>query len=134
MNTSAERTIQAPLLNPENERYFTAAKEGVLLVGKCNDCSEYHFYPRLICPHCNSDKTEWVPAKGTGVIYTYSTMRRGTPVPYTIAYVTLDEGVSIMSNIVDCDPDSLKIGDKVELVFKTAEDGTAIPMFTLAKG
>jgi uncharacterized OB-fold protein len=132
MNTSAERTIQAPLLNPENERYFAAANKGVLLVGKCNDCSEYHFYPRLICPHCNSDRTEWVAAKGTGVIYTYSTMRRGAPVPYTIAYVTLDEGVSMMTNIVDCDPDALKIGDKVKVVFKSAEDGTAVPMFTLA--
>ena len=132
MNTTAERTIQAPLLNPENERYFQAAKEGVLLVGKCNDCNEYHFYPRLICPHCNSDNTEWAPAKGTGVIYSFSTMQRGVPIPYTIAYVTLDEGVSMMANIVDCDPDTLNIGDKVKLVFKSAEDGTAVPMFTPA--
>ena len=66
------------------------------------------------------------------MIYTYSTMRRGVPVPYTIAYVTLDEGVSMMSNIVDCDADALNIGDKVKVVFKSAEDGTAVPMFTLA--
>ncbi len=134
MNTTAERTIQAPLLNPENERFFAAAKEGLLLVGKCSDCSEYHFYPRLLCPHCFSDRTEWVPAKGTGVLYSFSTMRRGVPVPYTIAYVTLDEGVSMMTNIVDCDADKLKIGDKVRLVFKPAEDGTPMPVFTLAKG
>ncbi len=134
MNTTAERTIQAPLLNPENERFFAAAKEGLLLVGKCSDCSEYHFYPRLLCPHCFSDRTEWVPAKGTGVLYSFSTMRRGVPVPYTIAYVTLDEGVSMMTNIVDCDPDSLKVGDKVKLVFRNAEDRTAVPMFTLASG
>lgn len=130
MNTTAERIVTAPPVNPENERYFAAAKEGVLLVGKCNDCSEYHFYPRLICPHCNSDHTEWVPAKGTGVIYSHSTMRRGVTVPYTIAYVTLDEGVSMMTNIVDCDAGALKIGDKVKLVFKAAEDATAVPMFT----
>ena len=129
MNTTAERIITAPPVNPENERYFAAAKEGVLLVGKCGDCGEYHFYPRLICPHCNSDNTEWVPAKGTGAIYSHSTMRRGVPTPYTIAYVTLDEGVSMMTNIVDCDPDSLKIGDKVKLVFRNAEDGTPVPMF-----
>ena len=58
-------------------------------------------------------------------------MRRGAPVPYTIAYVTLDEGVSMMTNIVDCDVGNLKIGDKVKLVFKPAEDGTPVPMFTL---
>jgi hypothetical protein len=130
MTTAAERIIQPPLLNPENERYFEAAKEGVLLIGKCNECGDTHFYPRMLCPHCNSDRIEWIPAKGTGVVYTYSTMQRGVPVPYTIAYVTLDEGVSMMTNIVDCDTDALKIGDKVKLVFKMAEDGTSLPMFT----
>jgi uncharacterized OB-fold protein len=126
MTDKPERQIAAPPLNPENERYFEAAKEGKLLVGK------YHFYPRVLCPHCFSDKTEWVPAKGTGVIYSYSTMRRGAPVPYTIAYVTLDEGVSMMTNIVDCDTDAIKIGDKVRLLFKSAEDGASVPVFTLA--
>lgn len=134
MTTTEEPTIAAPPVNPENERYFQAAKEGVLLVGKCNGCSDFHFYPRLICPHCNSDETEWVPAQGTGMIYSFSTMRRGVPVAYTIAYVTLDEGVSMMTNIVDCDPDTLEIGDRVKVVFKSAEDGTAVPMFTPAAG
>jgi uncharacterized OB-fold protein len=132
MTDKPERQIAAPPLNPENERYFEAAKEGKLLVGKCSDCGKYHFYPRVLCPHCFSDKTEWVPAKGTGVIYSYSTMRRGAPVPYTIAYVTLDEGVSMMTNIVDCDTDAIKIGDKVRLLFKSAEDGASVPVFTLA--
>jgi len=130
MTTTAERIIEPPLLNPENERYFEAAKEGVLLIGKCDECGDHHFYPRTICPHCNSDRVEWVPAKGSGVVYTHSTMQRGVPVPYTIAYVTLDEGVSMMTNIVDCDTDALKIGDKVKLVFKPAKDGTPLPMFT----
>ena len=126
------RQITAPLTNPENAPYFEAAKEGRLLVGKCNDCGEHHFYPRVLCPHCNSDTTEAVAARGTGVIYSHSTMRRGVPAPYTIAYVTLDEGVSMMTNIVDCDPGALKIGDRVRLVFRVAEDGTSVPMFAPA--
>ena len=125
-----ERTITAPPVNPENTAFYEAAREGKLLVGKCGECGECHYYPRLICPHCFSDKVQWVPAKGTGVIYSHSTLRRGVPVPYTVAYVTLDEGVSMMSNIVDCDPDQLSIGDRVRLVFKAAEDGTAVPMFS----
>jgi uncharacterized OB-fold protein len=131
MAESEKREIPAPAVNPENEHYFEAARQGVLLVGKCNDCNEYHFYPRVVCPHCFSGKVEWVAAKGSGVVYTYSTMHRGVPVPYTIAYVTLDEGVSMMTNIVDCDTDKLNIGDNVKLVFKPAEDGTPVPMFTL---
>jgi uncharacterized OB-fold protein len=130
MSVSAERKIPAPLINPENARYFEAAQKGILLVGKCHACGEYHFYPRTLCPHCFSERTEWVPAKGTGVIYTYSTLHRGVPEPYTIAYVTLDEGVSMMTNIVDFDAVALRIGARVRLVFKPAEDGTPVAMFS----
>ncbi|MSQ59865.1 MAG: Zn-ribbon domain-containing OB-fold protein [Betaproteobacteria bacterium] len=124
------RNIPAPPINPENKRYFDAAAQGTLLVGKCNDCGEAHFYPRVLCPHCFSDKTEWVAAKGTGVIYSYSTLHRGVPVPYTLAYVTLEEGVTMMTNLVDCDPSSLAIGQRVKVVFKEADEGAKVPMFT----
>jgi uncharacterized OB-fold protein len=134
MTMTAERQIPAPLINPESARFFDAARQGSLLVGKCHECGEYHFHPRVLCPHCFSGRTEWVAAKGTGVIYSYSTLHRGVPVPYTIAYVTLDEGVSMMTNLVDCDPAGLKIGAPVQLVFKPAEDGTPVPMFTPVGG
>ena len=126
------RKIPAPLPNPENQPYFDAAAKGTLLVGKCNDCGEHHFYPRRLCPHCFSANTEWLAAKGTGSIYTYSTMHRGVPVPYTIAYVTLDEGVSMMTNIVDCASDTIRIGQKVRVVFKPSDGGPPVPMFTPA--
>ncbi len=133
MGTAAvERKIPAPPMNPENRRYFEAAALGTLLAGKCNACGEYHFYPRVLCPHCFSPSTEWVAARGTGVIYSYSTLHRGVPVPYTLAYVRLDEGVTMMTNLVDCDLSTLAIGQRVKVVFKAAEDGTKIPMFTPA--
>lgn len=124
------RKIPAPPINPENQPYFDATARGELLVGKCDGCGEYHFYPRVLCPHCFSDRTQWVPARGTGTIYSYSTMHRGAPEPYTIAYVTLDEGVSMMTNLVDCDPANLAIGQSVRVVFKEAEGGARVPMFT----
>jgi uncharacterized OB-fold protein len=58
-------------------------------------------------------------------------MRR-TPIPYAIAYVTLQEGVSMMTNIVDCDLDKIKIGQDVKLVFKPSDGGPPVPMFTPA--
>lgn len=124
------RKIPAPLINPENQPYFDAAARGELLVGKCHGCGEYHFYPRVLCPHCFSDHTEWVVSRGTGTLYTYSTLHRGAPEPYTIAYVTLDEGVTMMTNLVDCDVTTLAIGQPVRVVFKDAEGGVKIPMFT----
>ena len=61
-----ERRIPAPALNAENKPFFDAAARGVLLVKHCTACGEYHHYPRAICPHCFSDRTEWREARGTG--------------------------------------------------------------------
>ena len=128
--TYQDRTITAPIVNPEGQAYWDAANQGKLLVKHCSACNEYHHYPRALCPHCFSDQTEWREAKGTGTIYTYSVMRRAAP-PYAMAYVTLDEGVTMMTNLVDCDFDALKIGQRVKVVFKPSEGGPAVPMFTL---
>ncbi|MBV9825731.1 MAG: Zn-ribbon domain-containing OB-fold protein [Alphaproteobacteria bacterium] len=126
-----ERKIAAPPINVETQKFWDAAAEGKLLIKKCTDCGEPHFYPRDICPFCFSDKTEWVEASGKGVVYTYSVMRRA-PVPYAIGYVTLAEGPTIMSNIVDCDLNSIKCGQSVKLVFKPSDGGPPVPMFTPA--
>jgi uncharacterized OB-fold protein len=127
-----ERKIRDPALNPGDEPYFDAAAQGKLMLKKCNDCGEVHHYPRALCPFCWSDRVEWLQAKGTGSIYTYSVTRRGAPAPYCIAYVTLDEGPKMMTNIVDCDLDAIRIGQKVKVVFKKSENGTSVPMFTPA--
>jgi uncharacterized OB-fold protein len=115
------------------EQFFDAAAQGKLLIRKCNACGEHHHYPRSLCPYCFSDQTEWRDAKGSGTIYTYSVLRRGVPVPYCIAYVTLDEGVSMLTNIVDCDLDAVKIGMKVRVLFKPTDGGPPVPMFTPAQ-
>ena len=127
-----ERKISDPVMNIGDEHYYEAAGQGKLLLKKCADCGEVHYYPRGVCPFCLSDKVSWQEAKGTGTIYTYSVTRRGGPVPYCIAYVTLDEGVSMMTNIVDCDLDTVRCGQKVKVVFKKSEGGVSIPMFAPA--
>ena len=128
----SERKIPAPTVSPENKAYFDGATAGKLVLKFCTDCKQFHHYPRSLCPHCFSDKTEWRDAKGTGTVYTWSVLRRGVPVPYCIAYATLEEGVSMMTNIVDCDLDAVKIGMKVKVVFKPSDGGPPVPMFTPA--
>ena len=122
------RKIPAPRVLPESLAYWQAADEGKLLVKKCNACGEVHHYPRDICPHCLSSDTVWQQAAGTGTVYSFSTMGQGDAA-YTLAYVTLEEGVTLMTNLVDCDPTKVAIGDKVRVVFKPT-DGHAVPMFT----
>ena len=132
MMSGSERTIPAPEPNPETKPFWDAAAEGKLLIKRCRACGEAHYYPRTLCPHCFSAETAWQEAKGEGTIYSYSVVRRGAPVPYAIAYVTLAEGVTMMTNIVDCDLDTVRIGQRVRVVFKPSEGGPPVPMFTPA--
>jgi uncharacterized OB-fold protein len=125
------RTIPAPQPTAETQAFWDAASQGRLLIKKCAACGEPHHYPRPLCPFCFSDRTEWVPASGRGTLYSYSVMRR-VPAPYAIAYVTLEEGPTMMTNIVDCDLDALRIGQSVRVVFKPTEGGPPVPMFTPA--
>jgi len=125
------RTIPAPPVTPETRPFWDAAAAGRLVIKRCTACGRPHHYPRSICPFCWSDRTEWAPASGRGSIYAYSVMRR-VGIPYVIAYVTLDEGVTMLTNIVDADLDAIRIGQPVRVVFRPTEGGPPVPMFTPA--
>jgi hypothetical protein len=122
------RVIRAPRALPEALPFWEAAKEGRLLLKRCADCGETHYYPRDICPHCLSSNTAWIDSAGVGEIYSYSTMG-AQAARYTLAYVTLDEGVTMLTNLVDCDPAALAIGQRVRVAFKPSEGGYPVPMF-----
>jgi len=115
--------------NVENKPFWEAAGQGRLMVGFCNACGENHYYPRSICPICYSTDTELKETSGLGQIYSFSVTRQADP-PHIIAYVTLNEGVTMLTNIVDCDAGTLRIGQRVRVHFVEAEDCCAIPMFS----
>ena len=122
------RKIPAPIVTSETETFWNAAREGRFVVPTCGACGKAHWYPRAICPFCSSEKVQWRDASGRGTIYTFSVMRRAKE-PYAIAYVTLAEGPTMMTNVVDCDFDTLRIGQPVGIVFKATENGPPVPMF-----
>ena len=122
------RKITPPAVNPETKPFWDAAREGRFLVPFCAACGKAHWYPRAICPFCASDKVEWREASGKGTIYTFSVMRR-VKEPYAIAHVTLAEGPTMLTNIVNCDFDKLHIGQPVAVVFQETEGGPPVPMF-----
>ncbi|MDP1967833.1 MAG: Zn-ribbon domain-containing OB-fold protein [Burkholderiaceae bacterium] len=130
MLKSHNREYAAPTRNPEIVPFWEGAKAGRLMIKHCNACGKPHYYPRTICPRCNSDDTVWQAASGKATIYTFSVMR--SKEPYAIGFVTLEEGVTLMTNIVDCDLDSIKIGQKVKVVFKPSDGGPPVPMFAPA--
>jgi len=124
----AARKIPSPIVTVETEPFWNAARERRLVVPTCAACGRAHWYPRAVCPFCGSDEVQWRAASGNGTIYTFSVMRRAKE-PYAIAYVTLAEGPTMLSNIVDCDFDALGVGQKVTVVFADTESGPPVPMF-----
>lgn len=121
--------IPSPAVTSETAQFWAKANEGQFTVPQCKACGKFHWYPRANCPFCDSDKVELKPAKGTGTIYSYSVSRRGKDSSYVIAYVTLDEGVTMMTNIVNADAKTLGIGQKVKVSLVASEDGQHVPMF-----
>ena len=124
----------APAVNPETREFWDATAQGRLLLRRCRDCGAVIWYPRAICPECASLNTEWFPAAGRGRIYSYTVNHRGEGAytglpPFVLAYVELDEGPRLMTNIVGADNAELAVGLPVEVVFHDTGDGAALPRF-----
>jgi uncharacterized protein len=123
-----ERKLRDPNPSPETDAFWAAAARGEFLVRRCRACGKAHWYPRTLCPFCTSADTEWIRGSGRGVVYSFSVMRRADP-PFVMAYVTLAEGPTMMTNLVNCDPAALKIGAAVELIFVRSDGDFAVPCF-----
>ena len=125
-----DRKIPAPVPTPDTEAFWQGARAHRLLLPRCTSCGRLHWYPRPVCPFCFADIVEQVEATGHATIYAFSVARR-TPEPFAIAYVTLAEGPTVLTNLVGCDFDRLRIGQAVRLVWADAEGGPPVPTFTL---
>ncbi|MEO8296879.1 MAG: Zn-ribbon domain-containing OB-fold protein [Burkholderiales bacterium] len=107
---------------------FWRSTGGKLLIKRCRACGELHHYPRTFCPFCMSDDVAWLESRGTGKVYSFSITRPKDGPPYVIAFVTLDEGISLMTHIVDAPPESVAVDQPVEVVFRDM-DGVSTPVF-----
>lgn len=117
------------LAHPELRDFWAAAEDGQLLLRSCNQCHRPHWYPRMHCPFCHGRDLCWAPASGEGRVHSCSVMRRAAQ-PYVLAYVELAEGVVLMSNIVDCDVDDVRIGQPVRVVHRRSSEGRRVPFFS----
>lgn len=124
-----------PTPGPETAFWWESCRAGRLLIQRCGDCGTHQFYPRLHCASCLRGGLEWVAAAGTGTVATYTICRvpvaeaYAADVPYVVALVRLAEGPTMMTNIVDCDPESVVVGMPVEVVFETRSEEISLPQF-----
>lgn len=115
--------------------YWDAAREHRLLLQRCDRCRAWVHYPRNVCPFCLATELTFVQARGTGTLYSFTVTHRPPPAfagtePYIVALVDLDEGVRLVTRIVDCEPDAVSIGARVSVAFLDVGDVT-LPVFRL---
>lgn len=127
-----------PPITPETERFWDATRDEQLLLRECQECGRVYHYPREHCPTCASSNTGWTESSGRGTVYSMTVSHQGSTdyaeaTPYVLAYVELEEGPRIMTNIVNCDPDSVSIGDSVSVVFHETDGNAALPRFELTE-
>jgi len=127
------RTIEG---DGDSRVYWEGIAQGELRIQRCTICARSIFYPRSLCPHCHSDQLSRIVASGKGTIYTYTVAHQAYGVfaseaPFVIAIVELEEGVRMMTRIVDAPRERIAIGAQVHVSFQISAEGITLPYFRL---
>jgi uncharacterized protein len=131
-----ERTRFEPPVTEFTTPFWDATREQRLLLPWCRSCDEPFWFPRETCPRDLSPDIEWRPAEGRGVVHAVSVMPKpANPLmagrePYVVALIELAEGVRMMSTVVDGDPWSVGVGDRVALAWEPLSDGRQLYVFS----
>jgi hypothetical protein len=133
MSDAAAVARPAPILTDDNHAFWDAAREGRLVTQRCAGCGRFQHPPRPMCPSCHGLDLEIVDVAGTGVVYSYSILHHpqhpSFDYPVVAALIDLDEGVRILSNLVDVPPEEVRIGMPVEVRFVPTRDEMTVPVF-----
>jgi uncharacterized OB-fold protein len=124
-----------PVVQPWARPFWDAARRHELVLQHCNACQRAIHYPRVACPHCGGDNLGWRRASGRGTLYSFTVVESNAPsafiadLPYVVAIVRLDEGVQMLSNVVQYDPGDLYCDRAVEVLFERLDEEFTLPKF-----
>ena len=130
-----EAVVPLPRIDEESKGYWEACERQELVVQECGDCGLLRHYPRALCPECLSSEIRWKKCSGRGAVYTFTVVYQNQApgfrerVPYVLAYVELEEGVRLLTNIVGCDVEDVQVGMDVSVTFDELAPGTTVPHF-----
>ena len=136
MKDATARLLPKP--TPETSAFWSAAKEGILLLQRCDHCAKAYFPPRPFCPACGSGDVRSEPASGDATLWSYVISMRPAPgidAPYVVAVVRLREGVNMMTNIVNCpaSAEHLELDMPLRVVFSQQSEDITLPFFEPAR-
>jgi uncharacterized OB-fold protein len=122
------------MVTQANAEFWAATAEGRFQLQRCNECDTVLWFPRRHCPSCWTENVSTFDATGKGEIYSFTIIRKGAMAykdsgPFVVAYVELAEGPRVMTNIVDCDVETVAVGMPVEVVFHDTGEGNALYRF-----
>jgi uncharacterized OB-fold protein len=132
-------THPAPYASWETRGWWEGAGRGELVLQRCVTCGIVQHKPRAVCAKCLTDTVEHFVATGHGTIHTFTVTHQNvvapfsSHLPYVLAYVELDEGPRVLTNIVGCDPAEVRIGPPVVADYATTDrddaEAFAVPRF-----
>jgi uncharacterized protein len=128
----------APRNGREATPHWKAAREGRLLLPFCEPQNHFCWPPAQRCPKCQG-AIAWKKSSGTGTVETFAIVRRAVQPewkgkePYVVAFIQLDDGGRLFSNLIDCAPEEVQCGDRVTCTFvETSDPELGLPVFRLA--
>jgi hypothetical protein len=129
------RGLPLPQITLDTFPFYEAARRGELRFQRCTACGEWRHYPRPACPGCQSRDYEWAPASGRGEVFTWTIVHPPTlpafeaDIPYNVVDVLLEEGIHFQSQVLDCPPEAIRAGLRVEAVFVRVDDEITLVKF-----
>ena len=137
---SQEYAKPLPLMEGTTKEFYEFCKQRELRFQRCEGCGKWRHVPRPMCSACGSSRWKWAKSSGRGKVFTWTVVRRpmipafAGDAPYAPVVVELEEGVRMVSWIVDCDPDDIEMGMPVEVVFDDVTSDVTLPKFRRAAG
>jgi hypothetical protein len=131
--------VPAPKVTTTNAAFWAATAEGRFTLQRCPACGLVIWFPRRTCPQCWTEDIESFAASGRGSVYSFTVVRKGSgaykdAAPFVVAYVELEEGPRVLTNITGCDPADVTVGMAVEVEWHDTGEGNAIYRFRPAPG
>lgn len=131
----AEYSKPLPVLEGLTEEFYAWCRKGELRFQRCTECLAWRHVPREMCPECGSTDWDWQKSSGRGRVFTWTVAARplhpafAGAAPYAPVVVAMEEGVRVLSEMIDCAPGDLAIDMPVEVVFDAVTTDVTLPKF-----
>ena len=123
----------APTMTQDTAFFWEGLKAERLLVQRCDDCETLRHPPRPMCQHCQSLKWNTIDADGRGTVISF-VIPRHPPMPffddgYIVALVELDEGVRLVTNLIEVAPEDVSMGMRVVVRYERFDNDIVLALF-----